>query len=554
MLLASCNKQDEFSQGSFPADGVVRVTTSVSQMQTRAGGETTAYQGRTLGLIMAPFSGNTNYSYDNVQWTANEQAEWTPQKQMLWENPTSTYVIFAYAPYSNEKYTTSSGISEGIYHKISTDQSAADSNGIIKADLVGYAHNTPGVEFIPSRDLVDGKLPITLSHILSKLTVQCSFGNQWDNTDVSIVGVKVINTPTKMIYNYIDQNVSIGYVEDSQIAPISMRNAGSNNWEAIIAPFEVATGTNLVEVALSNGVTYQYTTPGFTFKKGKAYTLNLKIGKDKLEVVQDVTVGDWDKPTLEDDPFAGGGEATTEWETYTLTNIKSFVDAGTLPISNKWYITDAIDATTSLADVKALVNKCGEAGREISIFMPNATAIGYQSFYQCSALISINLPLATAIGGDAFYQCSALTSINLPNATTIENSAIRMCSALTSITLPLATAIGNHAFSSCSALTSIDIPLVTTIGNSAFNNCKALTSIDMPNVIAIADGTFEKCTKLTTLSIATQSGELASFGIKVFINTPTDNIDLSIGGSEAYETNTWRGYTWKSIKQVTAQP
>ena len=94
-------------------------------------------------------------------------------------------------------------------------------------------------------------------------------------------------------------------------------------------------------------------------------------------------------------------------------------------------------------------------------------------------LESVDLPNATSIGTDAFFSCSALTSVDLPNVTSIGNSAFGGCSALTSVDLPNVTSIGNSAFASCSALTSVDLPNATSIGTDAFNGISSTAVINI---------------------------------------------------------------------------
>ena len=168
------------------------------------------------------------------------------------------------------------------------------------------------------------------------------------------------------------------------------------------------------------------------------------------------------------------------------------------------------------------------------------TAIGDDTFENCTALTSISIPNSVAaIGLGAFYHCSVLTSITvasdnpkydsrdncnalietesntlivgcfdtvIPNSVTaIGNEAFSHRSALTSINIPSSvTSIGRGAFQGCSALTSIDIPnSVTTIGNYAFFECSALTSLFLPSsVTSIGMRAFGRCSDLTSITVA----------------------------------------------------
>ena len=153
-------------------------------------------------------------------------------------------------------------------------------------------------------------------------------------------------------------------------------------------------------------------------------------------------------------------------------------------------------------------------------YIPNATSIGYYTFFGCKLLSSITIPGSiTSIGEQAFQGCTALTSIILPDSiTSIGNSVFYGCKLLTSITLPNSiTTIGNQLFYNCALLTSIVLPdSVTSIGINAFRGCTSLSSITIPNgVISIADQAFYDCKSLTSIVLP---NSITSIGYDAFYN------------------------------------
>ncbi len=161
-----------------------------------------------------------------------------------------------------------------------------------------------------------------------------------------------------------------------------------------------------------------------------------------------------------------------------------------------------LDGVLFNKDKTALI--CYPRGKNDSIYdIPDGVnTIGYNAFYNCSALTSITVPdSANLIDVHAFYNCSSLTSVNIPNGvTTIGLRAFYNCSGITNITIPdSVTTIGDSAFRNCTGLaTSITIPdSVTSIGDDVFYNCSGITSIyvdENNNSYCSLDGVlFDKC-------------------------------------------------------------
>ncbi len=192
-----------------------------------------------------------------------------------------------------------------------------------------------------------------------------------------------------------------------------------------------------------------------------------------------------------------------------------------------------------------------------SLSAPSATSIGYQAFYGCNALESVSLPAAETIGDNAFNECTSLTSVSLPAAETIGYYAFEDCSALASVSLSEATSIGDHAFYGCTSLTSVSLPAAETIGESAFFECSALKSVSLPVATAIGDGAFFECTSLTSLTFGSV---IETVGTDAFYGVPTTTCDLTLNSDQQYSTdqnlrpdvnNMWAGKTWASIRWST---
>lgn len=158
-VFASCSSEDELAQNNYPMDNVVRVTTSVKDINTRAFHSTNTLDEFAF-CIVNPQS--TKFSYDNVKVT-KEASTWTPASQMLWQNASQPVDIIAYAPYSKiSKYEKMSNATNyPVYVKV---QQEADT---YESDFLVYKKKG----FVPEKDLTNGAVDITFTHALSLLNI-----------------------------------------------------------------------------------------------------------------------------------------------------------------------------------------------------------------------------------------------------------------------------------------------------------------------------------------------------------------------------------------------
>ena len=200
------------------------------------------------------------------------------------------------------------------------------------------------------------------------------------------------------------------------------------------------------------------------------------------------------------------------------------------------------------------------------------TSIGYDVFYDCTALTSVTIPNSViSIGEGAFSNCTALTSVTIPDSvTSIGDGAFYGCTTLTSVTIPdSVTSIGDWAFGNCTELIGIhvndgnahymvdkgvlftedgevliqcpggksgsyDIPSsVTSIRPGAFDSCSDLTSITIPDsVTSIGNDAFWQCTTLTSITIpdsVTSIGDYAFYGCSSLTSITIPDSVTSIG-------------------------
>ncbi len=504
IMLTACQKEaTDLPIGNYPEDGIVRIATQVNAPLTRA--TTSNYKGRNLSLSIVPNSNNATYTYNNINWTtADNGTTWTPASQMLWEGANKLVNIHAYAPYVDG--ATDITI---VPFAVETDQAT---KGTLSSDLMGFTQSA----FNPYDQLsAKQAIPIVFDHILSKLTLTLTFGDQFDGQNVTISSVKLIGTNTAMVYNAKDKTVAAA--ASAVIAPISMMKVeGSNNsYTAILAPQSVAAGASMIDVTLSNGSIYRYTaaTGGHTFATGTAYTMNLKIGKDKITIDGNVAVTDWGTDT--NNPFEGGGEAIP------IINITSLSAAEITEDLIASYINrDGNLIVKGTHDEAKLDKICAYVRAGASI----ATPVVHLDLTGMVGLVDLifNLEFNLKFGKDMNSPNTSLITAKLPTTVTQVNQTFAYCSSLTSVTGLDNVINADRAFMDCTSLTKAPyMPMLTTImltfngsaitefvndkitaisGANSFTSCSELTKIDCPNAKELHTQLFRgDCNKLTEI-------------------------------------------------------
>ena len=151
-VFASCSNEDGLLQSNYPADNVVRITTSVDGMNTRASYGNSTDKLSSFGFCINN-AGNTKYTYDNIKVT-KEGSNWIPATQMLWQNSTAVVDILAYAPY--QETTEDANGKVKVYgntdyaFSVKEDQSNAED---YSSDLIVYKQTgfKPGTELNTSK-------------------------------------------------------------------------------------------------------------------------------------------------------------------------------------------------------------------------------------------------------------------------------------------------------------------------------------------------------------------------------------------------------------------
>lgn len=308
-VFASCSNDEDLAQSNYPMDNVVRIMTSVDGMNTRA-----SYGNSTDNLNSFGFcinnAGSTKYTYDNIKVT-QENGNWNPATQMLWQNSTTAVDILAYAPYQESTEDASGKVK--VFGKtdyafsVKEDQSNAED---YSSDLIVYKKTgfKPGTELNTSK-----AVDVTFTHLLSQLNLTIELRDQFNQdekkpvTSATVTDVKVDGTLIRSKVNFAADPISVQFDgrAPKAITPetVAFTKADKTTdhatfkYSAIVIPQWIMAGTFCISFKV-NGNDYIWTsTSDVNFVSGKKHDLLLLVGKD---VVQGgaITAKPWGEETI----------------------------------------------------------------------------------------------------------------------------------------------------------------------------------------------------------------------------------------------------------------
>ena len=309
-VFASCSNEDGLPQGNYPADNVVRITTSVDGMNTRA-----SYGNSTAKLSSFGFcinnAGSDKYTYDNIKVT-QENGNWNPATQMLWKNSTTAVDILAYAPYQESTEDANGKVK--VFGKtdyafsVQADQSNAED---YSSDLIVYKKTG----FKPESDLnTNQAVDVSFTHLLSQLNLTIELRDQFNQDEKNpvtagfVTDVKVNGTIISSKVDFAAASIGVqvdGTQEATAITPetTEFKAAGKTtdhaafNYSAIVIPQTVTTGNFSISFKV-NGTDYIWTsTSDVNFVSGNKHQLSLLVGKDVVQV-KGITATPWGKENI----------------------------------------------------------------------------------------------------------------------------------------------------------------------------------------------------------------------------------------------------------------
>ena len=309
-VFASCSNDEDLAQSSYPADNVVRVTTNVEDMTTRAFHTTNTLEEFAFCIGNA---NNNKYSYNNIKMT-KEGTQWNPSDpsvQMLWQNAAQSVDIMAYAPFDSNGNTETMIKVQKYPVSVGTQQTA----GTYDSDFLVFKKT----RFVPENDLTNGAVDITFTHALSLLNIKIQFGTEFNNTALLTSNpINNINIGGSINQGYADLSANpITVAADKTCGPVLIEpergefTAAANNdahaianYSAILIPQTITEGFR-VEFEI-NGKIYVWRAPESVIARleaGKKHLLTLTVGKDFVKA-----------GSMKASPWVEGTGATLETE------------------------------------------------------------------------------------------------------------------------------------------------------------------------------------------------------------------------------------------------
>lgn len=338
-LFSSCSNEEELIGAADPQNEIIVATEMGNfraRVKARAGYTTETL--REFGLIIQ--SDNADYTYNNKRMTGGPLEGWTTDGTMYWSNRNAAHCVIAYAPYRTDEVNAQSQIDV----KVATDQSTADA--VQSSDFIAMKNGA----YVPANDMVDGKLMVTMNHMLSKVFVKITYPEAYAAeganpiTNLTVSGMKV------------DAIFNLATWGGGQPGSDLFLNA--NGADEVIKPFEfghdaekrlatyefisIPQDQNTISIAFNAaGVAYKWSYDKLSLKSGEALTINLSVDKEGVQLGGNVVVGDW---TTGDD--INGGNPSEDEHGFTIaelskTNWKALY---TTPCNNFWGLDAQIDA------------------------------------------------------------------------------------------------------------------------------------------------------------------------------------------------------------------
>ncbi len=303
MMFAACTNDDmpEVPAVDNLTDTPITVNAGVADLVTRAGMTTSDLMD--LGLHIEN-EANSKYSFSNIEFEKDANTGdfiLVGSKTPLWQNETQKILVRAYSPY-NAAWTDINAVYKDF--EVKTDQST-EAN-LKASDLLWTSAEVDPAATTQTGSIKynAGALDITLEHVFSKVTVNVRFGSELASiSDVPESGLTLNNLKTKGSIILNDATVSI---DDDAIAVITAYknttapDGYNSSFEAILLPQK---SKFKVEIGLEGTRNFAWESDSeFSFTSGRSYTLNLIVGKDKVELADEgISVGEWKTSGTGDD-------------------------------------------------------------------------------------------------------------------------------------------------------------------------------------------------------------------------------------------------------------
>ena len=280
-LFASCSNEEELATGNYPSDNLIRVTAGVNNDMTRGDEATTALT-KNFSLTVVNQT-NDKYSYANEIFSLSSGTEWTCSNKLLWQNLTTPVEIVALYPATDASkfsgvYSKENNTIGTITYGVNPNQSTA-----AEADNLLLYHNT---NFVPEKDLQDGKLDIQFNHAFCRVDIEVTIGSEFNATNSlaenPIQGIRVEGTKIAADINLASASPTITAKGDAtSITPtpgnFTPAASAANQAVARYSCMVIPQAAYLNIVLHTSDREYEWTGTVMALESGKQYTLQLNM-------------------------------------------------------------------------------------------------------------------------------------------------------------------------------------------------------------------------------------------------------------------------------------
>lgn len=210
------------------------------------------------------------------------------------------YEYYAYAPCE----TGADGENNIAFNLAGQEKLTSNAGDSVKYDLLWVKGNGTPNEF-----LVDGKLPITFNHKLCKVKVNLKISDEFyhNNTDNPIDSVNITTSVVNGKFDALTgeikktSNDSILKFNRTAVEHIVETSAANGTYTTSDIFYAPGDWKFTVYIYTKDGRTYRYVhINNYTFEAGNIYTINLKMGKEVIQM-GDISVEDWKDANLSDE-------------------------------------------------------------------------------------------------------------------------------------------------------------------------------------------------------------------------------------------------------------
>ena len=297
LLAAGCAKE-------APSDRDIPIQLSVSLEGSTKATHEDASTIKDLDFIVRN-KNNSKYSFSSTRFYPKD-GRWVSDEQRLWQGNQIAVDMLALSPSVPSRELNISDTKTKLF---SWEVESVQTSGSYASDLL-YTWKSNSTPNFPDGSAAG--FSIGLRHAMSLLKINITLATEFNAEGVpqycplaylSIDGLKLKGD----YYNYIPystwEGIELHPVDDSEGSIKSYMKSYTRSssddkscsavYECIVLPqalssFTVKAGTSIKEVSFTPTLD-----PAFEFKEGKYYTLNLKVGKDKIEMDGGISASAW---------------------------------------------------------------------------------------------------------------------------------------------------------------------------------------------------------------------------------------------------------------------